>query len=134
MKYNNPLPSSCVGCPAYGPDKAFVRDTLVPDAQLHVVLLSPTYLAMTTGKPDVSDIQRGLRLSGVEDYNVSHLIRCSIAPRTPSATVQKCARHCAQYSQYPIETIAAIGKEVWAFFEPNEDIYTRRGFRAEVEL
>ncbi len=134
MKYTNPLPASCIGCPAYSAEKNFIADKIVSDAQMHVVLLSPTYTAAATGKPDVSDIQRGLRLSGVEDYNISHLVRCQIAPRMPSVTVQKCARHCSQYSQYPVETIIAVGKEVWSFFEPKEDIYTRRGFRSEVNL
>lgn len=134
MKVTSPLPATCIGCPAYSPEKNFVKDTLTPDAKLHIVLLSPTYLAATTGKPDVSDIQRGLRLSGVEDVSVSHLIRCAIAPRTHSATVQKCARHCSQYSQYPELPMVAVGKEVYNFFVPDEDIYTRRGFRVEVEV
>lgn len=134
MKVNNPLPATCKGCPAYSSEKNFVPDTMTSDAQLHVILLSPTYVATATGKPDVTDIQRGLRLSGVEEINVSHLIRCSIAPRTHSATLQKCARYCSQYSQYPDLPLVAVGKEVYRYFVPDEDIYTRRGFRTEVDV
>lgn len=134
MKQTNPLPATCRGCPFYSEEKNFVPDSLPNNSELHIILLSPTYQASSTGQPDTSDVQRGLRLSGVEDISVSHLLRCAVPPKAPSAAVQRGAQHCAQYNNYPAVPMVGVGKEVFRFFSSNDDIYTWRGFRVEVQV
>lgn len=131
------LPDTCVGCPLYDPRKDMVLDHIADDAKMNVILLSPTYDALRNGEPDVTEIQRGLRLSGVEDFNVIHMVRCQAGarPKGPGAIgwdskIGKAAKHCDQYTTLPDLPTVTVGKHVWNFYcKANEDIYNWRGFR-----
>jgi len=131
------LPSSCNGCPFYDPRKDMVPDHIQPDAEMNVILLCPTYQAVRDGVPDVSEVQRGLRLSGIEEYNVIHMLRCQAGARPKGAAanawdtkVARAAKHCEQYTDLPDLPTVTVGKHVFNHYcKENEDVYNWRGFR-----
>lgn len=132
------LPDTCKGCPFYDPKKRMVPDAGASgEAQMHVILLAPTYQAERMGYPDTTEIQRGLRLSGIGDYSMGHMLRCRVPARPKGAAalvwdskVAKAAKHCEQYTELPDLPIVTVGKHVWNHYcKEDEDIYNWRGFR-----
>jgi len=135
------LPNTCKGCPYYKPDSTFVPDEMNDQAEAHFILLSPTPLATRLGKPDLGDLQKGIRLSGIQEWSAGYMLRCHV-PGKPKgnsiaweAKVQKAAQHCAQYTKLPDRPIVTIGKDVFKFYSGDKgDAYLWRGFRTDIEV
>lgn len=136
------LPASCSGCPYYGPDKDIVRDTQVEGAEVHIIQTAPNWQACKTGRADVSDIQKGIRLAGLEKWSLGHVVRCKIPAKpvgNPVGWEKKyaaAARHCAQYANLPDLPIVVVGKDAWNALtgkSRDTDIYMWRGFRYDLQ-